>query len=41
VTIYIPKPLLGLAALGAAIFAVYFAYEEVPALRRYIKFELM
>ena len=39
--VYIPKPLVGLgfvALLGALWF---FVYEELPALRRYIKFETM
>jgi hypothetical protein len=40
-TIRIPKPLVALFALAAAAGAVFLFYEEVPSLRRYIKFETM
>lgn len=41
-TIHIPKPIVVLAAVGAALFAAYMAYEEGPPLYRYItKFEAM
>jgi hypothetical protein len=40
-TITIPKPLVALLGLGMAAAAVFFFYEEMPALRRYIKFETM
>ena len=40
-TIRIPKPLVALFALAAAAGAVFFLYEELPAMRRYIKFETM
>ena len=40
-TITIPKPLAALLGLLLAAGAVFFFYEEVPAMRRYIKFETM
>ena len=40
-TITIPKPLVALFALAAAVGAAFFLYEELPAMRRYIKFETM
>ena len=40
-TIEIPKPLVALFGLLFAAAGVFFLYEELPALRRYIKFETM
>jgi hypothetical protein len=40
-TITIPKPVVALFGLALAVGAVFFFYEEMPALRRYIKFETM
>jgi hypothetical protein len=40
-TITIPKPLVALLGLGLAVGTAFFFYEELPALRRYIKFETM
>jgi hypothetical protein len=40
-TITIPRPLVALFGLALAAGAVFFLYEEAPALRRYIKFETM
>jgi hypothetical protein len=40
-TITIPKPLVALLGLAAAAGLVFALYEELPALRRYIKFETM
>jgi hypothetical protein len=40
-TITIPKPIVAVFGLAAIAGAVFFFYEELPALRRYIKFETM
>jgi hypothetical protein len=40
-TVTIPKPVVALLALGVSVGALFFIYEELPALRRYIKFETM
>ena len=41
-TIYIPKPIVFLAAAAGALLTVYVLREEVPALYRYlVKFEAM
>ena len=40
-TIHIPKPLAVIGGLGLAAFLAYFVYEEVPAMRRYLKYEMM
>jgi hypothetical protein len=40
-TITIPKPLAALIGLALATGAALLFYEEMPALRRYIKFETM
>jgi hypothetical protein len=40
-TITIPKPVVVLGALGLVVGLAFVIYEEMPAMRRYIKFEMM
>jgi hypothetical protein len=40
-TITIPKPVVALLWLALTAGLAFFLYEELPALRRYIKFETM
>jgi hypothetical protein len=40
-TITIPRPVVVFLTLGLAALFAYFAYQETPAMRRYIRMEMM
>jgi hypothetical protein len=40
-TITIPRPLVLILTLGLAALVAYLGYQEAPAMRRYIRMEMM